>query len=432
MKLVVFTPAGKKSAIGRMAALLTRELIAHGCDVIIVRTESKHLLSADVHNFRAPILSWDKEAEVLTTIQNADACIYQIGDNHDFHEGCIRWLSAFPGLVCLHDLYLGNLFYIWAQSDRSQAENILRYWYGEELTRQFFGFASSPSFIEHTCDVMPMTEWICSQADGVITHSRWGIDRVLNSCPGPVRVVPLPYDAPLAITNVPTNTFSNKTLQLLTIGHVNPNKRISSVIEAIGRSVVLKQQVTYRLVGAVRPEVMNSLFALASRLGVTLVISGEVSESELAQAIMESDVISCLRWPALEAASASAIEAMLYGKAIIVTDTGFYSEIPDAYVVKISPDNEINALQSALEVLLEDRGKVHDIGSMAQQWALQTFNAQNYAKQIMEVTEQIARTVPARKAITNFCSILRQWSSAQSLFHAAELRDPLSIFEKHI
>jgi glycosyltransferase involved in cell wall biosynthesis len=431
MKLVIFTPAGKKSAIGRMAALVTRELIAHGCDVTIVRTESKHLLSTDMHSFGAPVISWNKEAEVSAIIRSADACIYQIGDNHDFHEGGIRWLSVFPGLVCLHDLYLGDLFYIWAQSDRAQAESILQYWYGEQLASQFFGFASSASFIDHTCDVMPMTEWICSQADGVITHSRWGIDRVLNSCPGPVRVVPLPYDAPLAITNTSNNTISNETLQLLTIGNVNPNKRVSSVVEAIGRSDVLKQRVTYRLVGAVQPEVMDSLYALASRLGVTLVISGEVSESELAQAIMESNVISCLRWPALEAASASAIEAMLYGKTIIVTNTGFYSEIPDTYVVKIPPDNEINALQSALEALVKEREKVCDVGSMAQQWALQTFNAQNYAKQIMEIIEQVARTVPARKAITNFCSILRQWSSAQSLFYTAELTDPLRIFEKH-
>lgn len=85
----------------------------------------------------------------------------------------------------------------------------------------------------------------------------------------------------------------------------------------------------YRLIGAVEPEVMSSLSALAARLGVNLVISGEVDDNELERAFTESDVISCLRWPALEAASASAIEVlMLYGKAVIVTDTGFYADIP--------------------------------------------------------------------------------------------------------
>lgn len=51
MKLIVFTPANTKSAIGRMTALVTRELIAQGSEVTVVRTEAKHLLSTDVHDF---------------------------------------------------------------------------------------------------------------------------------------------------------------------------------------------------------------------------------------------------------------------------------------------------------------------------------------------------------------------------------------------
>jgi glycosyltransferase involved in cell wall biosynthesis len=432
MNLVVFAPANKNSAIGRMTALVTRQLVARGCRVTIVRTEAKHLLSTEVHDFASRIVPWNCEAEVLALIDSADARIYQVGDNFDFHAGCIHWLARFSGLVCLHDFFLGSLFHAWAQANRAQAEIVLQCWYGEEKAKRFFGFSESGSFIEGTHNDTPMTEWICSQATGVITHSGWGCERVVNSCPGPVRVVPLAYDAPGAVAAGAINTPTiDQTLQLLTIGHVNPNKRIASVIEAIGTSPRLKQHVVYRLVGAVQPEVKKSLSLLATRLGVRLTISGEVDENTLADAILRSDVISCLRWPALEAASASMIEAMLYGKAAIVTDTGFYAEIPSSCVVKIAPNNEINEIRIALEKLLEDRNEIKKLEVEAQRWSSQTFTAENYARQLIDVIEEISTTAPALQAIDHFCGILQEWSPANASLSTTELLQPLEMFERY-
>ncbi|HHW4685595.1 MAG TPA: glycosyltransferase [Xylella sp.] len=430
MKLIVFTPTNTKSAIGRMAALVTRELVAQESEVTVVRTEAKHMLSTDVHDFGTRVLPWDDDAEVRALIRSADAGVYHIGNSFEFHEGGVRWLAEFPGLVCLHDFFLGHLFYGWAQTHRAHAHAVLQRWYGEEMAERFFSFSDSESFIEGTREVIPMTEWICSQADGVVTHSSWGCGRVMNSCPGPVRVVSLAYDAPAALANTAVNTSAGgRTLQLLTIGHVNPNKRIASVIQAIGLSPLLRNRVNYRLIGAIEPEMMNSLSALAERLGVNLVISGEVDNNDLERAITESDVISCLRWPALEAASASAIEAMLYGKAVIVTDTGFYADIPDSCAIKINQSNEIPELQSSLEVLLEKKIRVINLGEDAQRWASQTFTARNYAMQLIEIIGNTSRTVPAKRAVDSFCDILSRWSSNGAFFLAPDLINPLSLFE---
>lgn len=430
MKLIVFTPANTRSAIGRMAALVTRELVAQGCEVTVVRTEAKNLLSTDVHDFGTRVLPWDNDAEVRALIRSADAGVYQIGNSFEFHEGGVHWLAEFPGLVCLHDFFLGHLFYGWAQRHRAQAEAVLQFWYGKEMLERFFSFSNGESFIEAAHEVMPITEWICSQADGLVTHSAWGLDRVLNSCSGPIRVVPLAYDAPAALTNSTVNKAADgRTLQLLTIGHVNPNKRIASVIQAIGLSPLLRSRVNYRLIGAVEPEMMNSLSALAERLSVNLVISGEVDDNELERAITESDVISCLRWPALEAASASAIEAMLYGKSVIVTDTGFYADIPDSCVMKINQSNEIPELQTSLEVLLENKIRVKKLGESAQRWASQTFTTQNYAVQLIEIIEQISRTVPAKRAVDSFCNIMHKWSLNSDFFVSPTIINPLRPFE---
>jgi glycosyltransferase involved in cell wall biosynthesis len=431
MNLIFFTPACKISAIGRMAALVTRELVSQGHKVTVVRSESTKFLSTPQHDFGARIISWEDKAEVAAFCQEANGVIYHIGDNYEFHQGCVYWLSEIPGLVCLHDFFLGHLFYGWAQANREQAERILKRWYGEKIAGRFFNFSDSESFIEYTRENMPMTEWICSQADGVITHSRWGCDRVMNSCSGPVKVVPLAYDAPALISDPLADKHTdngNKPLQILTIGHVNPNKRVSSVINAIGSSRILRNNVVYRLVGAVQQETINALTDLAKKLDVQLTISGEVDDSELQDAIQASDIISCLRWPALEAASASAIESMLYGKAIMATDTGFYKEIPEECSVKINPTNEIDEIRTVLEKFIRDKKSIRDIGTEAQRWATETFTSENYATKIIEILQLMARTIPKKRAISYFFMTLRNWSQSEIKLPYDESINSLNIF----
>jgi glycosyltransferase involved in cell wall biosynthesis len=430
MNFIVFTPTSVRSAIGRMAALVSKELKAQGCEVTVVRTEAKHLLSTNMHDFGTTVLPWDDEATVLTSINNADACIYHVGNYFEFHEGGVYWLSKFPGIVCLHDFFLGHLFHAWGQTNRVQADSILESWYGTDMAKKYFSFLDRDSFIEGTRETMPMTEWICSMSDGVITHSKWACDRVLNSCSGPVRVVPLAYDAPgLVNGQVVGRPTDDAELNLLTIGHINPNKRVMSVIKSIGLSPALRRRVRYRLIGSIESSMRESLAALAANLGVSLVISGEVEDSELENAVIESDVISCLRWPALEAASASAVEAMLYGKAIIVNNTGFYSDIPESCAIKISHSNEIFDIQSSLTTLLEDRDRLRSLGASAQRWAIKTFTAKNYAEQIKDIVLDQSRSAPARRATNYFCQQLQKWRYEINPNTIKDITSKLDIFE---
>lgn len=430
MKLTIFTPACKASAIGRMAALLAHELLVRNHEVTVVRTEAEHLLSTDTHDFGTVVLPWDDEATISALIRASDACVHQIGNNFEFHEGSTRWLSEFPGLTCLHDFFLGHFFCGWARKNRAQANAVLENWYGDVVARKFFAAPDDNTFIEHTHEVAPMTEWIASQSLGVIAHSQWGCQRVMRSCPGPVRVVPLAYDAPEAGTRIAVDQrrAAAPLLKLLTIGHVNPNKRVECVIKAIGFSPLLRQYIEYRLIGAIAPSVKKQLQDLATRLGVRLVISGEVDDLILSEAIAASDVVSCLRWPVLESASASAIEAMLYGKVALVTNIGFYSEIPDECAIKIEHPSGIVDIQAALVELVQDRARIAERGAAAQRWAAATFTAMNYADQLEELVLDVFRVKPILNAVNHLSDTLRQWASGDVSHMTAGLLADLEIF----
>lgn len=413
MKLIIFTPAVKISAIGRMTSLVTRALVAAGHDVTVIRAESPTLFGSETHDFNAPLISWNDHTTIMELAGQADSVVYQIGNSLEMHQGCLEWMSKLAGVVCLHDFYLGHLFYEWAQTHRDQAHAIIRAWYGEETQVRFFNHSNGEDFLQHSRDAAPMTEWICSWARGVITHSSWAIDRVLQSCPGPVYVVPLAYDAPQPLAT--PDTGDHGSFRILTVGHVNPNKRINSVVQAVASSALLRERVVYDLVGRIQPETKAELTTLADKHGVNLVMSGEVDDRTLAQAVSRADVISCLRWPSLEAASASAIESMLYGKPIIVTDTGFYSEIPDNYVIKIDHDNEVASIRTALELLFNDEALRVRLGTKAQEWAKDTFCPKKYAEKLLEVTILTRKTGPFVSMADHITDLLKSWGASEDL-----------------
>ncbi len=426
MKLVMFTPAVKTSAIGRMTRLVVRQLLAQQHQVVVVRTESQHVTVDELHDFGCTVLPWTDEAQVAREIEAADECVYQIGNSYEFHEGGIAWLTKAPGVVCLHDFFLGHLFFGWSQNRREEAVRILEQWYGNAVAQGYFQIHDGSVFISQTLNEAPLTEWISSMASTVITHSNWGCERVLAACAGPVYVTPLAYDAPGATGN--DGHTGGDRLNVLTIGHVNPNKRVERCIQAIAQSPSLRANVRYRLVGAILPETEKRLSELALDSGVELIISNEVDDAALSEAIREADVISCLRWPSLEAASASAIEAMLYGKATIVTDTGFYSELPDACVLKISADNEVEDLKRIFLSLHEDRTSANAIGQRAQAWARETFTAENYAQKLELAVGASLRAKVLLKAVDHFSGIIEQWSANPALLATADIQAPLSVF----
>ncbi|HEY4147068.1 glycosyltransferase [Pinirhizobacter sp.] len=416
MKFVIFTPGLRASAIGRMTALVARELVDTGHQVIIVRSEEAPLLERLPHDFGTISTDWTRREIVEEYLQDADGVVYQIGDNYPFHHGCLEWMDAYPGIVCLHDFYLGHLFYGWSQGRHDEARGILLDLYGDGGDTKFFNASAKSSFIEETVADMPLVEWVSRKALGVVTHSAGSIQKILTSCAGPVVVTPLAYDASTIAGRHEVGAPRVDLIEVLTVGHINPNKRVQSVIEAIGSSKILRDRVLYRLVGPVEPHIFFELSAAARRYGVRLRILGEVDDIALAHAFNSADVVCCLRWPSLEAASASAIEAMLHAKAVIVTKTGFYRDIPTSAVIHVDPENEVIELRDALERLTAEPAIATSMGAVAREWAKHTFTASSYAESLLEIATLVSRTGPLHQAIQAFERHLRGWGSSESMY----------------
>jgi len=433
MKIVFFTPVLKVSAIGRVSSLVVPQLLKLGHEVVVVRTEDPGFFEKPIHPFSCRVIFWTNEEQVLQLATQADLLVYQIGDHYPYHRGCLEWLPALPGVVSLHDNFLGNLFFPWAEKiGRACAIEQICTLYGSEVARRFFDHADAASFISYASEFAPMTEWVASMASAVIIHSGWSIDRIKTACVGPIEVVPLPYDAPYAsyATNSRRQIMDGRRRVIaLTIGHVNANKRYTSVIKAIGMSPLLRSCLTYRIVGAIEPPIKKDLQALAKELNVEMVITGEVDDRTLADEIQQADVMCCLRWPVLEAASASTIEAMLYGKPAIVIDTGFYHELPDDCVLKVAIKSELTDLQRVLEYLVDSPDEGIAIGKLASQYAHKTFRPDYYATRIIAMKQRLDRSQLILNAAQVFSDQLKNWGAKGDPEILASITAPLTLFK---
>jgi glycosyltransferase involved in cell wall biosynthesis len=270
-----------------------------------------------------------------------------------------------------------------------------------------------------------MVEWVASMALGVLTHADWGVPRLLRSCPGPVYTVPLAYDVTEAPQADPTDRDGRFTV--VTAGQINLNKRPESIIQAIGGDAHLRDRLHYRLVGGIEPGVATRLTELANGLGVRLTILGEVSDETFSQELAGADLICCLRYPALESASATAIEAMLSGKAVLVTDVGSYRDLPDDCVRKIAQDDELAQLRDALTFFHAHPHERALLGQRARTFAQTTFSASRYAERLVELAEAVTRTAPLDAAMRFYAQVLAGWGAGEAL-PTQDILGPLAIF----
>jgi len=150
-----------------------------------------------------------------------------------------------------------------------------------------------------------------------------------------------------------------------------------------------------RLVGPIRPAEHSRLEDLCKHTGFDkLCITGEVDEETLIEELDRADILSCLRNPVLEGASASAIEGLKAGRPLIVADAGFYAELPEEIVFKVPAGVDLPRLTVVLETLVNDENLRRNAGAMAKKWALDRFTGAAYVSTLEGLLAEFINAKP--------------------------------------
>ena len=359
MKIYWLTPVHSRSAIAQFSEAVVRRLVEKGCQVTIASTESDVDLSQRRQFLNLPIEPFD-----ASNVDNFDVIIANFGDHYPNHE---RSLNALP------------------------CARVIGIFHDADMTNFGNGLRAAGRVLEGK-DVVSTIASVCA---GAVSHSKFYLPAMF-SCDGPVETIPLAWSLPKGTV---TRTFSPKKhypfrdkFRLITFGNINRNKCADRVIQAIADNTQLSNVIEYRLVGAIEPVEQKRLEALATKGQVNLSILGSVDDDRLHQELREADMISCLREPVLEGASASAIEAMLHGCAVLVSDAGFYADLPDDCVVKVPEKTLSIDIRKALENFVEKPALGIEMGKRARAFAEMAFSPNKYADMLLILVENVRVT----------------------------------------
>ena len=330
MKVAVFSPMPpERSGIADYAALLLPAL-RERCDAIAVARGRK----------RPP--------------RSTDLCVYHIGNNPDAHGWIVEALRRTPGVVVLHDFVLHHLV-AGLTIGRRDGHGYLDAMEREGgVVGRLLGHAvldkRIPPLWENRPQDFHLAGEVLDRATGLIVHSRYVAERARRAgYVMPIWVVPhpafpVPPLHPVEIAGEPV--FG-------TFGHVNASKRVPQLLEAFARLRQRHERSGLLLVGGVSPGF--DLDRRLQRLGLDsagLTRHDYVDEQRLWELMHACDVLVSLRWPTMGETSGTAIRALSLGKPLIVSDVGWFSELPDEVAVKVPvEDGEVETLALALELL---------------------------------------------------------------------------------
>ena len=390
MKIAWFTPFCKKSAIGRYSKFATVALSKYAnVDLFVYEHE-------ELHSTKLRVINYNSET-VLSQLVDYDICIYNIGDNSNYHAAIYDVMKQRRGIAILHDVCLHNFFrgyYIAHLQTPDEYVKLMKQMYGSDADIIFAASMTTSSWAEINLLDYHMTELLYPYCLGIAVHSNYHALHLQPHYKGAIKTLPLIYENEwnLGKNNRAFKGYDTEKINLLTVGMINPNKRIHNSIKAIGSDTVLRSKVNLTCIGSLEnKEYVDQLYKQIEEMGLeeNVKLLGFVEHTELADYYKNADVMLNLRYPAYEGGSASLVEQLQLGKLLIVSDTGVYSEVPDRCVIKIDVKDEVKSLKNALLKIVNNPAIFQKHGEKALAYANQTFTAENYGEKLHSFVEHV-------------------------------------------
>jgi glycosyltransferase involved in cell wall biosynthesis len=283
----------------------------------------------------------------------ADVALYHVGNDPDAHGWIVDVLRDRAGVVVLHEYVLHHLvagMTIGRGNGRAYLDAMER-----ELgvVGRLLGLGVLDNLLpllwETQPERFPLPGGVLDLATGVIVHSQYVADRARSAgYAGPLWVIPHPVWPPVAA--VPAADVAGDPL-IGCFGYLNMNKRIPQLLEAFAAFRRHRPGARLLLVGAAgeRFDVQRRL----ERLGLTDGVEqlDYVPEDRMWSLMAACDVLVNLRYPTMGETSGSVIRALSLGKPLVVSDVGWFSELPDTAVLKVPVDEyEVRVIEAALGV----------------------------------------------------------------------------------
>jgi glycosyltransferase involved in cell wall biosynthesis len=343
--------------------------------------------------------------------RGTDVALYHVGNDPSAHAWIVDALRRQPGVVVLHDFVLHHLAagMTLARGHKAAYLDLMEREHGVAGRLLAYGVMDKriPALWESRAADFPLATFVLDHATSLIVHSRYVRDLALAAgFTGPVDLVPHPaWRRP----DVEPERVADATV-FGCFGVVNASKRIPELLRAVAAVRRDHPEVTLLLVGPTAPGF--DLDRRLQRLGLTgdgLVREAWVDERRLWALMAGTDVLVNLRHPTMGETSGSVIRGLSLGKPLVVSDVGWFSELPKDVALAVPPDDdEVATLTAALELLASREDLRGTMGANAAELARSEHDVERVAELYVAALERAAGGAAVDDAV------LREVSEAAS------------------
>lgn len=371
--------------------------------------------------------------------QNFDVALYQVGNN-SYHDFCYETAMEHPGVVVVHEANLHHLIaditikrgdwdaYMRAVEQEGGPDDLA---YADRVRRLEVG----PDY-----EGLPMLRQLLSRSKAAIVHSGC-VEAELRGAGFSGAVARIPHGAWIPEAN--RSDFRERlgldeTTPLIGIfGFLKPYKRIAESLRAFRRLVRVHPSAKMILVGEPHPELQLDALIRSLDLGLHVRVLGFRPIDEFVGYLAACDIILNLRYPTVGENSGTLMRALGLGKAVVVSEVGSFSELPESICLKAPVDvSEEDHLFEYLNLLVSRPEVRKALGARARAWVETECTWPKVARRYADFLERIAEngTASVTETISSMPAVATPAAPVEPEYIVSWAPDPAAkgYIERHL
>ena len=293
------------------------------------------------------------------SFEGYDYIIYNFGNNPDYHSYMYEMIQRYPGYIILHDyiLYYLTVGYYSKKNLLFQKIYEMEGVRGIQIVKDSLKKIESRNLLLHKqiASLLPMNQEIISKAKGIFVHSEY-TENILRNRFKEIDIYKINL-VKCGMTEVNRNDFLHRYLKINkndyiigSVGFIAETKQNELTCHAVKKyNEKHEKKIHYVMIG--EGNYVDHL------LDTYIHKTGFLNNGNFFEAIASCDLIMNLRYPYNGESSATLIQCMAMRKPCVVTDIGWFSELPDSCVIKVpincSCDDLVLILKKARDGSLE-------------------------------------------------------------------------------